>query len=58
MGRKAIAGLLSVTMCASIFAGCGGSSENNSSSQGNAENKTFNYGTTAYGVEMGRTESP
>lgn len=55
MGRKAIAGLLSVTMCASIFAGCGGSSENNSSSQGNAENKTFNYGTTAYGVEMGNT---
>ena len=41
MGRKAIAGLLSVTMCASIFAGCGGSSENNSSSQGNAENKTL-----------------
>ena len=38
-----------------ILSGCANSERAEQSSENNAVEKVFNYGTTAYGVEMGNT---
>lgn len=66
MKRKTIALLLAVSMFAGILAGCGekngseGTDSRNTESEEKEDSssggeKVFNYGTTAYGVEMGNT---
>lgn len=66
MKRKMTALLLSMSMIVGILGGCGGNSGSDSvdlqnsetADQGNSSadsEKVFNYGTTAYGVEMGNT---
>ena len=53
MTRKILAVLLAAALTAGALAGCGGSGDSGGSASG--EEKVFNYGTTAYGVEMGNT---
>lgn len=66
MKRKMTALLLSMSMIVGILGGCGGNSGSDSVDSQNSETadqgnpsadseKVFNYGTTAYGVEMGNT---
>lgn len=68
MKRKLLTVLLTVCMTVSMFSGCGSASTTETASQGHAQEKqstkeedttssnqekVFNYGTTAYGPEMG-----
>lgn len=61
MTRKILAVLLAAALTAGALAGCGGSGDSGNGSgadsggSASGEEKVFNYGTTAYGVEMGNT---
>lgn len=60
MKRRLTAVLLCAVMAAGILAGCGDSGDKKAEEEkqgttAQAGEKIFNYGTTAYGVEMGNT---
>ncbi|HIX59652.1 MAG TPA: ABC transporter substrate-binding protein [Candidatus Blautia gallistercoris] len=61
MTRKILAVLLAAALTAGALASCGGSGDSGNGSgadsggSASGEEKVFNYGTTAYGVEMGNT---
>lgn len=53
MKNKSFAIILCAALTAAALTGCGGGNVNNTAVAGDSEKKIFNYGTTAYGPEMG-----
>lgn len=55
MKKKIIAILLTLAMVSGVLNGCAGGNNKTAEGESNKKEKVFNYGTTAYGVEMGNT---